>query len=377
MMDEVYVFTSEKENTEVESGEFDDLGPVPEMIEGYHSLFAAQVVGRPTKEEIEPEEALANLRRQVRFIASLHQPAGWDPWPNSSLRTFELRFIKGEDGSLQVVFLGKAFAEDEAQSRQLALELWREIECLFPRDYALRPARQEGDFAELAGQDMLGAIGSVEQVAELRRYEEFIPMEREEQVWEENYLVYPFVWHTGDWESVFRAMRASPGRHLLSVSLRPTRLYEAEERFLCDLYATSEKLSKVNWLRSKVQGQIGMELYTAYLRRLKRPFLMRIYLVGEEKVSLPVAQALGAELAGPEPGEESPYEVGYELVFPAGDEELEVAVRNLKLLEHEFWGADLPLAKYRRFRYLVDAVWANCAFRLPVIPEEGRWLLST
>jgi len=369
-----YIYTSEREGAEVETGEFDDLGPVIETVDGHHSIFAAEVVCKASERTMSREDMLEALERQVRFIASLYRPSGCEPLPNPSLRTFELRFVKEDDGggagNLRIAFLGKVFDEDRESSRQLAMELWREVESLFPDDYALRPASSEEEFEAFFLGSLVERIDRGEQVAEIRRYEEFIPMEREERVWEQNYLVYPFVWHAGDRRQVFRAMLAFPGRHILSVSLRPTRLYEAEERFLCDLYATAEKLSKVNWLRSKVQGQIGMQLYTAYLRRLKRPFLMRVQLAGEPAVPMPLAQALGAELTQPVGNEEGSFEVGYELVFPDPEVELEVAVRNFRLLEHDFWGPDLPLAKYRRFRYLVDALWANCAFRLP-ISERG------
>lgn len=374
----MYIYTSDRERADVETGEFDDLGPVFESVEGHHSIFAAEVMCKPSERAMSREEVLEALERQVRFIASLYRPSGCEPLPNPSLRTFELRFIKGDDGggagNLRTAFVGKVFDEDGESSRRLATELWQEVESLFPDDYALRPASSEGEFEALFLGSLVEGIERSKQVAEIRRYEEFIPMEREEQVWEQNYLVYPFVWHGGARRQVFKVMLAFPGRHVLSVSLRPTKLYEAEERFLCDLYATAEKLSKVNWLRSKVQGQIGMQLYTTYLRRLKRPFLMRVQLTGEPAVPLPLAQALGAELTQPvgqglNPAEE-PFEVGYELVFPDPGVELGVAVRNLRLLEHDFWGPDLPLAKYRRFRYLVDALWANCAFRLP-INERG------
>jgi len=165
--------------------------------------------------------------------------------------------------------------------------------------------------------------------------------------------------------------RSLPGRYLVSASLRQTKLYEAEERGLSDLYATFEKLEKVHWLKAKVQGKIGMQLYAEYLRRLRRPFLLKIQIAGEQPIPQGLIHALGAGLTGLpdgvlEGGADDFIETSYDFVLPETPEELAVARRNLKLLEHDFWGRDLPLAKYRRFRYLVDARWANCAFRIPI-----------
>jgi hypothetical protein len=367
-MEAPYIYTSDKEGTEVESGEFDDWGVVFDVVEGRHSVFAAMV--QPAEDR--GDSAVEVLGRQIRFIAGLYHPLGGDLRPNPSLRTLDMRFIPQPEGRrVSIVLLGKAFAPGPDVSRQLALEFWEECRSTFPPDYELKVVTAEAEFEECFLGGFIKGIADGHQMVDVRRYEEFIPMEREEQVWEQDYLVYPFVWSVQGLAELPRVLLTFPQRCVVSVSLRQTRLYEAEERHLCDLYATFEKLEKVNWLKAKVQGRIGMRLYAEYLRRLRFPFLMKVQIAGQGAIPNSLIHALGVGLTGLpdgilEGGADDYVETSYDFVFPETAEELATAKRNLKLLEHTFWGRDLPLARYRRLRYLVDARWANCAFRLPL-----------
>jgi len=367
-MEQPYIYISDREEAEVESGEFDDLGVVPVVVEGFHSIFAA--TAQPTGDR--EGSALEVLGRQIRFIAGLYHPQGDNPCPNPNLRTLDLRFIpQPEERRLCIVLLGKAFDSSSDVSRELALEFWEECRSTFPPDYELKAVTAEAEFEECFLGGFIEGITDVSQIVDIRRYEEFIPMEREEQVWEQDYLVYPFVWSVQGLAELPRILLSLPQHYVVSVSLRQTKLYEAEERHLCDLYATFEKLERVNWLKAKVQGRIGMRLYSEYLRRLRFPFLMKVQIAGEQTIPNSLIHTLGVGLTGPPDGilegsVDDYVETSYDFVFPETAEELATAKRNLKLLEHTFWGRNLPLAKYRRLRYLVDARWANCAFRIPI-----------
>jgi len=375
-MEQPYVYTSDKEETEVESGEFDDWGMVFDVVEGCHSIFAATVQPAGASDGGR-DSALEVLGRQIRFIAGLYHPLGSDLRPNLSLCTLDLRFIsQPEEERVSIALLGKAFDASPDVSRQLALEFWEECRGLFPSDYELKAVTAEAEFEECFLGGFVEGISDGHQIVDIRRYEEFIPMEREEQVWEQDYLVYPFVWSVQGLAGLPGILLTLPQRCVVSVSLRQTRLYEAEERHLCDLYATFEKLEKVNWLKAKVQGRIGMRLYSEYLRRLRFPFLMKVQIAGEGVVPNSLIHALGVGLTGLPDGVlegsvDDYVETSYDFIFPETEEELATAKRNLKLLEHTFWGRDLPLARYRRLRYLVDARWANCAFRLLPPPQPS------
>lgn len=372
-----YIHTSQPLETEVESGLFDGWGPVIQPVEGHHSIFAAVLSLLQHPNGVVPRKwVLEMLERQIRFIVSLHHSSPLDARPNPHLRTFEMRYLSHPDERrLEVVLLNKVFAAERERSRQLALDLWQEVRSLFPYGYSLQPVSSPAKLKAYLWPDWLKEMKDPAQIVEIKRYEEFVPLESEERVWEQNYLVYPFTWRSHSMLQVCRTMLDLPTSHLVGVSIRPTRLYEVEERHLCNLYATAEKLSRVNWLKAKIQGQIGVELYAQYLRWLKRPFVMRVQIVGEQAVFPALAHCLGVELTRPAMGEGLDVERNYELVSP-DPQELERAKGNLIYLEQSRWGGDLASPEYRRFRYLVDAKMANCAFRIPMpldLAGGERW----
>jgi hypothetical protein len=374
MYPEIYIYTSDLEPTTIETGDFDDFGVVEEVVEGFHSLFALKVTSVPSFSEADRERGLSwkewaweRLYQQIQFIASLHQTLLETPSPNPSLRSFDLRYASSE-GQVEIILIAKTFDSEQKRSRELAFALSRNILALFPKEYGLEPISSEEDFRRFCLPE------KVEHwlIGEIRRYEEFVPLESERHVREENYLVYPFTWTLTGMGKVMEVLASCPSQAIVSVCIRPTRLYEAEERHLCDLYASFEKLGEINWLKSRIQGQIGMKIYSDYLRQLKRPFLMRVRFAwkGTEPDSL--IQALGSTLAAfnEDYNSENYFDAPYEVAFP--EDELEVARYNFRLLEFESWGNELSLPKYRRFRYLVDARGANSAFRIPILGFGGE-----
>lgn len=378
--------------TPVETGEFDDLGVVEEMVEGYHSLIALRVAALPVyagdslaRGLLWPEWSQELLRRQTRFLVALHPSLLETESPNPTLRTLDLRYAAQGDGDVQLALLVKAFDPDAQRSRWWARALADEVLALFPPEYGLQSVISEQEFAPYAPRlDEIGDGNGEEEMGlgwwlgEIRRYEEFVPLDRERQVREQNYLVYPFTWRSDSMSQVLALLHSWPGQAVVSVALRPTCLHEAEERHLCDLYATFEKLEQADWLKARIQGRIGQRIYAAYLRRLKRPYLMRVRFAGRGAEPDALVRALGATLSAVPDLQtdgsllETQFDAGYEVAFPrpAAQDELETAWRNLQWLELDDWGPELSLPIYRRFRYLVDAWEANIAFRLPVLPSE-------
>ncbi len=389
---DLFIWTFGPVLTLVETGEFDDLGVVEEIVEGYHSIIALRVTALPlyagdslVRGLLWQEWAQNLLHRQTQCLAALHPSLLEAESPNPTLRTLDLRYVaQGDHGGLELALLVKAFDPDAQRSRWWARALANEVLMLFPSEYGLQPVASEREFARYAlCLDELVAENEEEAslgwwLGEIRRYEEFVPLDRERQVREQNYLVYPFTWRVDGMSQVLALLHCWPGQAVVSVALRPTYLHEAEERHLCDLYATFEKLEGADWLKARIQGQIGQRIYAAYLRRLKRPYLMRVRFAGRDSEPEALVRALGATLSavpdlqsgGSLP--ETYFEAGYEVAFPrrTAHDELETAWRNLRWLEFDDWGAELSLPIYRRFRYLVDAWAANSAFRLPVLPPE-------
>lgn len=397
MQEQPYIWTLGPLPTPVETGEFDDLGVVEEIVEGYHSVAALRVAALPiyagepwSRGLIWHEWVQELLRRQAQCLATLHPSLLEAESPNPNLRTLDLRYMACADrGGLELILLVKAFDPDPQRSRWWARALADEVLALFPPEYALQPVTLEEAFARYAVRlEEPDEEGEAEEIAlgwwlgEIRRYEEFVPLDRESQVREQNYLVYPFTWRLSGMAQVLTLLHDWPGQAVVSVALRPTCLHEVEERHLCDLYATFEKLEDADWLKARVQAQIGQRIYAGYLRRLKRPYLMRVRFAGRDSEPEALVRALGATLsavpeAAPDlqPGTGTTathFDVAYDVVFPRREVpgELETAWHNLQWLEFDDWGPGLSLPVYRRFRYLVDAWGANSAFRLPVLPPD-------
>ena len=377
-----HVHTRFQAKTPIESGDFDQWGVRFDRVDGHHALFGALVHLQPL-ESVEARKlgwtrrdlALEVLDRQRRFIASLYQMDPARPSPNPHLKTVALRCLRRPDSdSIDVVLVGKVFATSADQARELALGWWQEIAALFSYDYELAPFLSDKEFQEFSGSVFLEAGGLLDTMAEIRRRELFMPKPAETVVTEGDYLVLPLVWHPYAMEQVWRAMACLPCESLVSVTLRPTYLYEAEEMHLNQLRAAAERQVASAQGVLGVQAELAGRLYGRYLKELQRPFLMRIQIASGKGGLETLARAMGTSLTtAPLTGRESEQEIilsDYDIAQPTSDE-CDTARKNLLALELDEWGKDQAASPYRRFRYLVDSTGAHCAFRLPFLPEGG------
>ena len=377
-----YIHTSFRPGTLIESGDFDRLGVVFDREDGHHALFSAKVTPLST-EDVEVRKwgwtahqlLLEVMDRQRRFIASLHRLDPSEPRPNPHLRTVSLRYLcKPGSDKVDLALVGKAFAHEADQAHHLAQAWWLEISALFSYDYTLSPASTPESFREFSGSALVEAVGLPTQTAEIRRYEMFIPRPTGQGVVEGDYVVFPFVWHPHAMEQVWRAMALLPFESLVSVTLRPTCLYEAEEIHLSELRTAAEIQAKSVQVSQRLQAERAEYLYTQYLDQLMHPFAMRVQIVAETEGLLPLARALGTALtyhpiSGSEPDPRLPF-ANYDLATPLPTE-LVTARENLLLLEFGDWGDHQAAPPYRRIRELVGIEGAHCGFRLPFVPKGG------
>jgi hypothetical protein len=379
--EKLYVHVIYSNKTQVESGAFNQFGVVYRSTPGYHALFAARVLQ-------EPYDVLAErkwgwtirdlldevLDRQRRFIASSHYVDPRSASPNPHLRTLALRYIASPvTRQVDVVLMGKVFALEHEQALALASGWYEEVRMLFPPDYRLVPIESEQEFMHHSGQEFLQGVLSPSQLAEVRRFEMFLPRLREQDAREIDYLVYPFLWHRNGMEQVWQVMALCSTPVIVSVALRSAYLYEAEELHLARFYEAATKLANSQHVAEHIMGETATAIYADYLRSWIQPFLARVHIIAPERIPGALARATGCAVAygtlTDSGQEEFPYP-GYEIVVP-NEEECAVARENVCLLEMNDWGPDQAAAPYRRFRYLTDVRGAQCAFRLPFVPRAG------
>jgi len=376
-----YMHSVHSSEAQIDSGVFDQLGVVHRSTSGYHSLFAARVLVEPYEVLAERKWGLVErdlldevLDRQMRFIASLHYVGPQSASPDLHLRTLALRYVFVPGARrVDVVIVGKAFAAEQGQACALANAWYGDIQALFPADYRLVPFTSERAFMEGSGQTLLQEIVLPAQTVEIRRFEMFLTRSRERDVAETHYLIYPFVWHRNGMEQVWQAMVSCSVPAVLSVTLRPTYLHEAEEIYLGQLYEAASKLSQSTHVAERVMAQRATAIHADYLRSWRQPFLVRVQAAARPKVPGALARAAGCAIAYGSPigcEQQAVSFPGYELVEPE-DTECESARDNASLLEMSEWGSDQAAPPYRRFRYLVGVKGAHCAFRLPFVPKGG------
>jgi hypothetical protein len=362
---------------------FGHLGVVYRHIDGYHALFAAKVVPEPYKilaqrkwGWLERDLLDEVMDRQGRFIASLHYIDPRSASPDPHLRTVGLRYIAFPSAEqVSVILVGKVFAPEPDQARSIASAWYEEIEALFPRDYKLLPLSTEEQFSVQSGQELLETISFSTQTAEVRRFEMFLPRPSEQDVTEAHYVIYPFARHRNGIEQVWQAMASGRVSAIVSVVLRPAYLYEAEEIHLTRFYEAATKLVESERAADRILGKQAAHIYAEYLQSWRHPFLVRVQIVGSQGIPGALARAVGCALSyGGLPtyngGKQDAPFPGYELVVPE-EEDLKPACDNLCLLGMSNWGLDQAAVPCRRFRYLVGIEGAQCAFRLPFVPEAG------
>ncbi len=377
-----YIYTVPFRQTPVEFGIFDHLGVVYKRIDGYHALFAARVVSESYEIVKQRKWGWAErdlldevLDRQGRFIASLHYVDPQSPSPDQHLRTVALRYIAFPDtGQMNVILIGKVFAPERDQARALAVDWYEEIRALFPYDYRLWPIGSEEEFMIQSGQELLETLSSSRQTTGVRRFELFLPRPSERDVTEAHYVVYPFVWHRHGMEQVWRAMALERDPVIVSVTLRPAYLYEAEEIHLTRFHEAGSKLTESECAADRILGGQAVRIYANYLQAWRHPFLVRVQIAAPQGVPGAVASAVGCALSynrmstnGQRGDLIFP---GYELVVPE-EIDYQVARDNVCFLEMDDWGTDQAMPPYRRFRYLTDVQGAHCGFRLPFMSKGG------
>lgn len=355
---------------------------------GFHAVFAARVRHWPFRDmadfvwvdrDDEFKIQLHLLDRQLRFITALHP--GDAALGQGRQPTISLRYMHRPGSEwVECALLGKAFDPAEAEAaRAAALDLWEVISTVMPVGYDLFPAETAADFETWSGVDLVRQAAEDRQWAEVRRPAEFLAWTDETRPQRYLPLVYPFRWEPSGWDVVWTALKRLDRPAMISVSLRPEIVSEADERVLSDLLRDLTELGDDDDgaqppLRTRAAE--AAQWYEDYVRGLRTAYAVRVSVLGAPAVRWAVRSALSGPAWSLETGAASGHTVQSEIVTPSSDVEWATALANVTHLEQSPWGPSpwgairlLPILE--RLHYLADPAGALCAFRLPLLPPSS------
>jgi hypothetical protein len=209
-------------------------------VGGEHSIWAARMPFLPAMlsndfTRLGKERIPLVRERQFRFLYDLARA-------RENRATFDLRFIAtpnplpGQPSLVDIVFLGKVFSTRQRAGAALAERLWEKFVSNFPLEdpfnYPLEPVIDPAEFARYYEPVPFDELDSTD-LLEIRKYEDMpirsaAPLGRVER--KGDYIVHPFVPNV-DFSPMgrfFAALTVQPHRCYVSISLRPTRMFDQE-----------------------------------------------------------------------------------------------------------------------------------------------------
>ncbi len=314
------------------------------------------------------------LRSQIDFLNSLYS--------SQHKFAYELRFISE-----------KAAALDKEKRLELALltrvsgpEAQKEAETYSQFLSVLLASRlPDYDFRLVEDEQQFNQILSpfhFDHVAEIRKRHQLIPLSTLTRgpsagllpqtagsaPGESVYYVFPFIPRENDFKELIRLLFNLNQNLVLSCLLVPTVVSEAEIEFLNEQIVRCEK-ARADYSRSnQAYHRRADALLMAYEEQLTRlqdaPFLLQIVLASDEPINPALAESIGVEITEYQsPNSGCFYCGGYDVVFAESLDDQSKALAALNGLEFSPWGQP---AEFGRWRFLVEAREANCAFKLPV-----------
>ncbi|GAB4573444.1 MAG: hypothetical protein Kow0077_15890 [Anaerolineae bacterium] len=298
---------------------------------------------------------------------------------------FALRIISQPDpdvaerGTLHIALLVRVSAQDEAQCRNLALNLWQILHSSLPMGqagiYDFRPIVDEAALESLLEPFEIGGI------AEIARREQSATMAGD------RYAVIPFTSGTPDLHNLCWGLLRQKQPAMLSVQLQPTTLFPWERTVLEQVF-TGQRVVNMARASSDSDG-IALQdagsrwwaesksMLSAYVNRTlvdtvdTQAFVMQISVATSSPDIGLIPETVGAMLFGPATLRGGMATGGFEVIRAATPQELALARNNLVNLDIARWAYSAAPAEMPRQRYMVGDFEASLAFRLPVPGRDG------
>ncbi|MBG0787350.1 MAG: ATP-binding protein [Anaerolineaceae bacterium] len=379
-----YIYTTDRTVIN-QAFQFDNQkGVTYKQLEGEHAIWAARVPFLPVMLSDELTRPGLNRiqivqQRQFRFIYDLariyeHQA------------TFALRFIStpnpifGQPNLIDIVFLGKVFSKRNGGAQSFAEQLWEKFSGVFPLEdpfgYPLEPVEKQSEFFQYYQPINFDHLRK-ENILEIRKYEDMpinstTPTGRVAR--KGDYIAHPFVpsQSINPMSRFLVALASQPSTCYADISLRPTKMFDQEVFNVSFMIGNFKRTASEDdditeeYIRSR--SQIGVFVYDNLMTEREQLLMVRVEIVGEDRAPRDLAEALGSEMMG---NAANKYPTSWVAAQPANDEQEKIAIKNIKYLEHDFWGVTLASPPLERLRYLATAQEAYGAFRLPIPPESG------
>lgn len=350
-------------------------GEAKTPVDGHHALFVARVQHWPFKTLAEVtwanwkrEAEFQLLDRQSRFLAALHPGIQAMDDNTDSVVTVELRYIhRAGSKEIECVLLGKAFNRDQEAAQASAKQLWETISALMPLGYSLAPAQTPVEFSTWAGFNLFRQFEEKGQIAEIRRPAEFLLWTDPKVPLKHLPIIYPYQWQDAGWEAMWLTMSRIETPTMISVSLRPDRLYPVEELSVAEILAYLHEVGNTARPPLSTRAQEAAHYFDDW-HAIHPLYSVRVQVFGPPALQLVVRSSLtGLEIA--KEAEPLSGTVLADVVRPTADD-LPIARNNFSFLEQDAWGPTTMPAPFDRLRYLSDVSGAVCAFRLPMLPSN-------
>jgi len=365
-------------------------------------LFACRLLSCPVERpQVNGQPSGVRHRRDlIDFINSLFCVA--------PQRTFALRYISEPSpmsvpaGRIQIALFGRTEGNTEAEVRTHARQLARDLLPLLRgslQDYAWASVTESDEFDRLWQPFELSSAYT----AEVRRREDLVQLESlsprpvmgrgrsltpaASGEGTSVYVAYPFVPHGATLERFLRILLLHPAKVIWQVSLSPVRLEAVEQEALAKQIASCERVlqqslagSTASIVQRTRAEALCRALFDQLMRLLDAPYLLQMVMASPEPLPPTLIESAGVCVTAPvgcDPeGNVNPppaylHAGGYDVAIATSAQDRAMALRCLQHFAFCAWGGTLAPAPLRRGRYLVDAIQASGAFRLPILTGEG------
>lgn len=364
-----FIFTTGRDQID-QAFQFDNQNGVTyRTIEGEHAIWAARVPFLPVMLSDELTRPGLNRisiiqQRQFRFIYDLARI-------DEHLSTFVLRFIStpnpviGQPNLIDIIFFGKSFSKRDGGAKWFAETLWEKFSGIFPLEdpfgYPLEPVETEDEFLRNYQPISFAHLGK-ENILEIRKYED-MPINSTTLTGrvarKGDYIAHPFVpsQSINPMSRFFVALASQPSKCFVDISIRPTRMFDQEIFNVSFMIGNFKKTASEDddvteeYIRSR--SQIGVFVYDNLMVEREQLLMVRVHIVCEGQVPRNLVEALGSEMMG---NAANKYPTSWVAAQPADDEQKNIAIRNIRYMEHDFWGYTLAPPPVASLRYLQELI---------------------